>query len=342
MRIALDATYSVGENPTGVGVYCREILRGLAEAHPEVRFLHCYRLHQFFRSFRTSLPANCTRRILTDAWTPPALLFHGLNQRLPRARLRRAVSTFHDLFVLTGDYSTPEFRARFAAQARHAASRSDLIIAVSHFTARQVRDLLGVGPGRLRVIPHGVRFRPAPAAGPRDRLILHVGALQRRKNIVRLVEAFERIEPGWRLVLAGGSGYGAGEIFERIRQSSRRADIEVLGYVSDEQLAALYARAAVLAFPSLDEGFGLPVLEAMAAGVPVLTSNRSALAEIAADAALLVDPVDSEAIAHGLQALIADSSLRENLIEKGRKRAAQFSWQETAARTWAVYQEVLG
>ncbi|MCS6951843.1 MAG: glycosyltransferase family 1 protein [Bryobacterales bacterium] len=341
MRIALDATYSVGDRPTGVGVYCREILRALAAAHPEVSFLYCYRPHRFLASLGAAVPANGRRRIFWETWTPAAALFHGLNQRLPRARLRRAVATFHDLFVLTGDYATPEFRARFAAQAREAAARSDLIIAVSQFTARQVRDLLGVESARVRVVPHGIKLRPAPSGVARERLILHVGAIQRRKNIVRLIEAFERIEPGWRLALAGGSGYGAEEILDRIRRSSRRDDIEVLGYVSEERLAELYARAAVLAFPSLEEGFGLPVLEAMASGVPVLTSNRSAPAEIAGNAAVLVDPEDSEAIAHGLQALLADSSLREKLVTEGYKRAAEFSWERAAAQTWAVYQYVL-
>lgn len=341
MKIALDATYSVGPEPTGVGVYCREIIPALAQAHPEVAFLCCYRPHRLLRSLRAPLPPNCRRRPFTERWAPGAELFHGLNQRLPRAGLRRAVSTFHDLFVLTAEYSTREFRQRFAAQARDAAARSDLIIAVSQFTANQLRDLLGVERGRLRVVPHGVRLRPLAAATRRERTILHVGALQRRKNLIRLVEAFERIEPGWRLVLAGGCGYGADEILERIRQSPRRSDIAVLGYVSDRRLAELYARASIFAFPSLDEGFGLPVLEAMASGVPVLTSGRAALAEVAGDAAVLVDPEDTEAIAEGLRSLTQDAVLREDLAAKGRRRAAAFSWEQAAAQTWAVYQELL-
>jgi glycosyltransferase involved in cell wall biosynthesis len=340
VKIALDATYSVGPEPTGVGVYCREIIAALAQTHPEAAFLCCYRPHRLLRALAVPLPPNCRRRVFTDTWAPGVELFHGLNQRLPRARLRRAVSTFHDLFVLTGEYSTPEFRARFAAQARDAAARSDLIIAVSEFTANQLRDLLGVDRGRLRVVRHGVRLPPL-AAARRERMILHVGAIQRRKNVTRLVEAFERTGAGWRLVLAGGFGYGAAAILQRIRQSSRRPDIEVLGYVSEARLAELYARASIFAFPSLDEGFGLPVLEAMACGVAVLTSGRGALAEVAGDAAMLVDPEDTEAIAEGLRALMENVVLREDLAAKGRQRASAFSWERAAAQTWGVYQELL-
>ncbi len=269
-----------------------------------------------------------------------AVLFHGLNQRLPQVRFRRAVSTFHDLFVLTGDYSSAEFRRRFAEQARHAAERSDLIIAVSEFTAAQVRDLLGVEPSRVRVVPHGV----LPAAAPdlsRDRLILHVGAIQKRKNIARLVEAFEQVEAGWRLVLAGSLGYGGEEILGRIAESPRKADIQVLGYVSRERLTELYARASVFAFPSLDEGFGMPVLEAMAAGVPVLTSNRPALAEVSGEAALLVDPADGVAIAAALGRLTTDGALRRDLVGRGLERAAGFTWEKAVAKTWTVYRELL-
>jgi glycosyltransferase involved in cell wall biosynthesis len=264
-----------------------------------------------------------------------------LNQRLPRARLPRAVSTFHDLFVLTGDYSTSEFRCRFAAQAKQAAERSGLIIAVSEFTARQVEDLLGVDRARIRVVRHGVRFRPPAAPEQREKIILHVGAVQRRKNISRLVEALESVGEGWRLVLAGSLGYASEEILRRIEASPRRASIEVKGYVTDDGLERLYARASVFAFPSLDEGFGMPALEAMAAGLPVLASNRSALPEVCGDAALLVNPNDTEEIASALRRLTSDERLRASLAEKGKARASTFTWERAAEETWRVYAELL-
>lgn len=342
MKIALDATYSIGPNLTGVGVYSQAILSGLAQSHREARFLRCYRPHRFIRSLSEAIEPNCRRRLLFKRLPPSADLFHGLNQRIDSTRHRRTVSTFHDLFVMTGDYSTPEFRARFSEQARRAAERSDLIIAVSQFTARQVQQLLNVEAGRIRVIHHGCRLPMGPApASSREQIILFVGALQRRKNVARLVEAFEHLAPGWRLVLAGSFGFGSEEILNRIQVSSRRPDIQVLGYVSDQILKGLYQSASIFAFPSLDEGFGMPLLDAMAQGVPILTSNISALPEVSGDAALLVDPADVSAIAAGLRSLIDDQSLREQLVQKGLKRCREFTWDTAVAETWKVYEELL-
>jgi glycosyltransferase involved in cell wall biosynthesis len=342
LKIALDATYSLGRNLSGIGVYSREILFGLTRAHPEARFLFCYRPHRFLRSFSEHLPANVTRRLLWENRSPSADVFHGLNQRLGAAGYKRSVTTFHDLFVISGDYSTPEFRERFRAQARDAAQRSDLIIAVSAFTARQVEQLLHVDPSRIRVIHHGAR--PAPDSGavvPREPLILSVGAIQRRKNIVRLVEAFEQLAQEWKLVLAGSFGFDSEAARERIERSSRKQDIQVLGYIADSQLEDLYRRASILAFPSLDEGFGMPVLDAMARGVPVLTSNISAMPEVAGDAALLVDPTDVASIADGLLQLASKAELRDKLVRSGFRRVREFTWEGSIAATWDVYQELM-
>jgi len=337
LKIALDATYSVGNALSGVGVYSRELLTGLAAAHPEARFRFCYRPHRFLRA--GNLPPNARRALLLGGQS--ADLFHGLNQRLPRIRRGRAIATFHDLFVMTGDYSTPEFRARFSAQAREAAERADAIIAVSAFTARQVVELLGVEPSRVHVVHHGVRPLPAPQL-PREHVVLNVGAIQTRKNIARLVEAFETLDDSWRLVLAGSFGHGAEPIQERIERSPARSRITVAGYVSTEELGRWYARASIFAFPSLDEGFGIPVLEAMAAGVPVVTSNGSALPEVAGNAALLVDPWDTGALAQALHSLAQDRDLRQELVRLGEDRVREFSWDRAAGKTWTVYEKLLG
>ena len=313
----------------------------MASAHPESQFQFCYRPHRFFRSFRESLPANCHRFLLQEPLAPRrADLFHGLNQRLPTVRLRRTVTTFHDLFVLTSDYSTPDFRRRFAEQARRAAAESDRIIAVSEFTATQVEQLLGVERSRLRVVHHGVRI-PPPSQIEREKIVLHVGAIQTRKNVARLIQAFETISPDWRLILAGSAGFGADAILRAIDASPARERISVLGYVTDEALADWYSRSMILAFPSLDEGFGIPILEAMAAGLPVLTSNRSALAEVAGDAAVLVNPESVEELTEALGKMIADESLRQELKQKGLARAAAFTWPKAVESTWNVYRELL-
>jgi glycosyltransferase involved in cell wall biosynthesis len=340
LNIALDSTYSVGADLSGVGVYSREILDGLARAHPNDRFAFCYRPHRFWRSFGERLPANAHRFLLGETRVPrSADVFHGLNQRLPHARLRRAVTTFHDLFVLTGEYSTPEFRQRFAEQARDAAGRSDRIVAVSHFTARQVVDVLRVDPAKVRVVHHGVRA-PAGMAAVREKIVLHVGAIQYRKNISRLVDAFERVDRDWQLVLAGSAGYGAAEIAARIESARSRDRIRVLGYVPPAELALWYARAMIFAFPSLDEGFGMPVLEAMASGTPVVASNRSAVPEVAGDAAWLVNPEDAEELGSALLALTRDPDRRAELSRRGLKRAADFTWDEAVDKTWQVYREL--
>jgi len=172
--------------------------------------------------------------------------------------------------------------------------------------------------------------------------LLFVGVIQRRKNVARLVKAFERLPAGWRLALAGASqGYGAAEELRAVEESSRRQDIDVLGHLSAEQLAALYARARIFAFPSLDEGFGMPVLEAMAHGLPVISSKSSAMPEVAGDAALLVDPLDVDELAYALSRLATDPALREDLIARGRSRALRFTWDSAVAQTWAVYEKVM-
>jgi glycosyltransferase involved in cell wall biosynthesis len=336
VRIALDSSYSVDPQPSGIGVYSTEILNGLAAAYPRDEFLRCYRPGKYWRAPRT----RGKRLLLASFPTFRADLFHALNQRLDRRPARRVVCTFHDLFVLTAEYSSPEFRARFAAQARHAARRADLIIAVSHFTARQVSDLLHVEPARIRVVPHGVHAA-TPSQQPREKLVLFVGALQTRKNLVRLIEAFAALPQDWRLVLAGApSGYGAAAILDRVH-SGGTARVEITGYLSASQLEHLYARASMFAFPSLDEGFGIPVLEAMARGVPVITSNSSALPEVAGDAALLVDPRSTAEIAGALTRLAADAGLRQQLASHGLERAKMFSWERAVAATYSVYRELL-
>jgi glycosyltransferase involved in cell wall biosynthesis len=333
VTIALDATYSLGKNLSGVGVYSREILFGLANAHRAEKFRFHYRPHRFLKSFNDKLPPNVSRRLLQGA--PSSEIFHALNQRVD-AKGRRTVATFHDLFVMTGDYSSPDFRARFTAQAREAAQRSDLIIAVSNFTASQVEQLLNVERSRIRIVHHGVRS--SSISKPKQNLVLSVGAIQRRKNVARLVKAFETLPGEWRLALAGApDGFGAADELRAVEESPARSRIDVLGYVSSAQLDELYARASIFAFPSLDEGFGMPILEAMAHGVPVMTSTCSAMPEVAGGAALLVDPLN---IGDALIRLASDQSLRENLIHLGLERIKQLTWDAAVEKTWAVYDEL--
>jgi glycosyltransferase involved in cell wall biosynthesis len=175
----------------------------------------------------------------------------------------------------------------------------------------------------------------------RENVILTVGAIQTRKNIARLVEAFESVGRDWRLVLGGSSGYGAEAILERIARSAARDRITVTGYISPEELAGWYARARVFAFASLDEGFGMPILEAMQAGIPVVTSNRSSLPEVAGDAAVLVDPEDTGALSRALRELTENRERAEEWIVRGRARVKVFGWGKAVRETWEVYRKLL-
>jgi glycosyltransferase involved in cell wall biosynthesis len=352
VRIALDATYSVDPQPSGIAVYSRELLSGLAHTYSQDEFLFCYRPKQWRRTIPATVP-NVRRRLLQPPLpTFSADVFHALNQRVDRRPARKVVSTFHDLFVITGEYSSPDFRTRFTDQARRAAENSDLIIAVSEFTANQVSSLLQFDSSRIRVVPHGVHQPITEPSSQRENLILFVGALQIRKNVIRLIEAFERLSedrqdrnlPGnsWRLVLAGApSGYQADCILDRIEKSTCRDRIEIVGYVSRPELQTLYSRASIFALPSLDEGFGIPVLEAMAHGVPVVTSNRSALVEVAGDAALLVDPYDVEELECALKRLMNDPVLRAQFSDLGRARANCYTLERTVKATYAIYEELV-
>ena len=274
-------------------------------------------------------------------------LFHGLNQRLPAGLSVPRVATVHDLFVLTGEYSTPEFRERFAGLARETAHRAEHIIAVSGHTATQVAERLHFPASRITVVHHGAEPLELPSRARRAEVlknlgvprpfVLHLGALQVRKNLARIVESFELAGGSTRLVLAGSHGFGAEEILDRIRISRARDRILLVGHVDDEVRGTLFAEAEALLFPSLDEGFGLPVVEAFSAGLPVITSNVSALPEVAGDAAVLVDPYEPEEIAVALKRVLHDSDLRAELRRKGLARARRFTWRRCADETWKVY-----
>ncbi len=355
MKIGLDATYSADSSPTGVAAYCSNLIRALADYAPDDRFLLCYRTNRLLRALTSPRWGDNMSRHLLEDFTTSLIrrrvdLFHGLNQRLPAAKFRRAVTTFHDLFVMTADYSTPAFRRRFTLFAEDAAARSDHIIAVSHYTAEQVAKLLFVPRGRISVVHHGVERIPTIAVEELQEFrhrhdleapfILHVGAIQKRKNIECLVEAFERIEGPTRLVLAGANGYGADRILYRIEQSSSAPRIRRIGYADRPMLERLYRSASVLAFPSLDEGFGLPVLEAMSAGLPVVTSNRAALAEVAGDAALLVNPEDPHELRIAIEEALEAGAVRRRLIEAGLQRESEFSWMKAAHETMQIYRSL--
>ncbi|MCZ7569698.1 MAG: glycosyltransferase family 4 protein [Ardenticatenaceae bacterium] len=267
------------------------------------------------------------------------------------------VVTIHDLTLkLMPHYHPVRRRTVMGPLLAPSARQAARIIAVSETSKRDIVAFLGVADEKISVIYEaaGPAFRPRPAAEVAQVLgrlsldqpyILYVGTIEPRKNLVRLVRAFAHLRAEGRcerLVLAGALGWDYAPLFAEIERLGLGDAVIHLGFVPQDELVVLYNGAAVFVFPSLYEGFGLPPLEAMACGTPVITSTTSACAELATDAALLVDPTDELAIAEALRQVLTDSDLAADLRQRGLARVAAFSWEQTAEQTLAVYEAAAG
>lgn len=284
--------------------------------------------------------------------------FHGLDARLPGAWLKcPTVVTIHDVFSVlqSQDFAKPEFREKKTRRYRELMKRADRIICVSEAVRRDVLGTLQPDPLKLRVVYEagGEGFQPRPAAEVEavrtkyklDRpYFIFVGSINRRKNVTAMIEALalarQRLKQDLLFALAGRSGFGGEEIRSAIAKSSCAGAIRLLGYVPDEDVAALYCGAQALLFATLYEGFGIPVVEAFACGCPVIGSTAGSLPEIIGDAGLLADPQSVDSIAAQIEKMAGDAALRSACIEKGLRRAQDFSWDKTAAECLKIYQEL--
>jgi glycosyltransferase involved in cell wall biosynthesis len=263
------------------------------------------------------------------------------------------VVSVHDMSVeLMPQFHTLKKRLLTSRLVPIVARRASLVLTPSENTRRDVVRLLGIDPGRVRVIP----YAPAPTFRPvttgRDRLrtlgltgpyFLYVGTLEPRKNLVRALRGFARVAsslPEHRFVIVGQRGWKYDDVLKEASSDALRGRVDLLGYVAEADLPALYSHATAFVYPSLYEGFGLPVVEAMACGTPVLTSRSSSLTEIAEGSALLADPLDEAALAEGLVALATDEALRADLRARGLEKAASFTWERTGRETAQAYREV--
>lgn len=289
-------------------------------------------------------------------------LLHALAFVAPLAWRGRTVVTVFDLsFLLFPERFRVYNRLYLSLFTRLSARRADRVIVISESTKRDAVRLLGLDPQRVSVVYCGVdaMYRPLPAdvveeyrrrKGLPERFVLFVGTLEPRKNIVGLIEAYRLLAADWprgagelpALVIAGAKGWYYQDVYQTVERAGLMERVFFPGYVPADELPYLYNAATLFVYPSLYEGFGLPPLEAMACGTPVVTSDRSSLPEVVGDAGVLVNPDEPAAIAQALRELLLDEEARRALAEKGRRRATSFSWRRAAQETTAVYRQVLG
>lgn len=371
MRIGIDASRATTTQPTGTERYSRRLINELLDMPTG---------HQFRLYMRERPPADAFRDVPHAAqviipfprlWThlrlsvemvvrPPDVLFVPAHV-LPLIHPRRSVVTVMDL----GYLHYPETHRRLERfyldrSTRWNAAQASRVIAISQATRDDLITRYGTDAEKIAVIYPGIdeemarvedveRIEQTKARyGLRARYLLYVGTLHPRKNLVRLIRAFGALLRAWppesgetpALVLGGKKGWLYADIFDEVRRLGLQDRVVFPGYIPQADLPALLSGADLFVFPSLFEGFGFPILEAMACGVPVVTSRASCLPETAGDAALLVDPLDVEGIAHGMMQALTDANLRAQLTARGRRRAAQFTWSRCAREILDVLEAV--
>jgi alpha-1,3-rhamnosyl/mannosyltransferase len=352
----------------GIGVYTAALQRQLPQAHCAVTAFSYPRWGADPAAITVGhpMPQSFQAATLRDLLTPaahrmhvPVDIFHAPDYRLVRMDCPQ-VATLHDALPISHpEWCNPRWRRGKNWLQKAAARKADHVIAVSHFAVDELVACFGIDPKRVSVVHNGIDEAwltpPDPAAVQatlaahdlREGYFLFVGTLQPRKNLDRVIAAWEQlpapIRAARQLVVVGAPGWSAQATAARLDAARERGENMVwLQQLTDSTaLRHLYAGASVFVFPSLYEGFGIPVIEAMGAGVPVLTSNTSSLPEVSGGAALEVDPCDVGAIAAGMRALADESALRSHCIAAGLARAAALSWRETARQTAAVYHHVL-
>lgn len=373
MRIGF-LTYGLDRAPTGIGRYAIELLRALAALPhgPEVVLLTTEREDQYglWTLFEHHALPGC--RLL------PALMSIGnilISQAAQHYRLdiihdpngiapflwsdhgARRIVTIHDAFAFVVPQAhnrLDNWRYRFMLP--YALRRADAVFTISERSRQDIKQYLAVPNAKLHIITYGIQssFKPVTDAdvrrstlsryGIKQPYLLYVGGINARKNIARLFEAFARVHechPELTLVIGGQKQWQTDEIYTTFRYLNLDNEVHFTGYVEHSDLPALYSAAEAFVFPSLYEGFGLPPLEAMACGTPVVTSNISSLPEVVGDAALTVDPYDVGALARAIERTLTDEALRKDLRRRGPARSAQFTWEQTARKTTEVYERLL-
>ncbi len=370
MRVGIDIGPIAGAR-TGVGNYCLSLLTHLLALGNDDRYWGFSsgraRVIGGLRGLAGYRHIPVPTRALYAVWSTlgiPAVdtllggveVYHATNFFLPPARRARRVLTIHDLaFLALPETCSPKIAGPFSRGIRRFATQADAILADSASTARDVVEILQVPPEKVTAAPLAAdpAFQPVPKDEAARRVadgygltgpyLLFVGTLEPRKNLPTLLRALAllRSDMPHRLCLAGPEGWNSAEVFDTLRALRLEDRVFRPGFVAQADLPALYSAADAFVFPSLYEGFGLPVLEALSCGCPVVTANNSSLPEVTGDAALTCDARDATALAQSIRRILEDAALRESLVTRGLAHAKTFSWRRCAETTAGVYARVV-
>ncbi|MFQ3663396.1 MAG: glycosyltransferase family 1 protein [Chloroflexaceae bacterium] len=371
MHIAINAhllAHTRSFRRAGISHYVEQVLLQLAQIDRANRYSvyttrgldqRALGLPDNFRVIPSRFPTiNPRVRIPWEQFLAPLLLrrsgadlFHGVHSVVPLTCPVPSVVTVHDLAFIRFPRTFRAYNRLYLDLAtRLSVRRAARILVVSEHTRREVIGLLGVDPERVVVTPNAVRehFRPPDPAvleafrarrGLPERFVLYVGTLEPRKNLTTLLEAYAQVarRDTAPLLVGGGKGWLYDAVFQRLEALGLREQVRFIGYLEEEELPLWYAAATAFVFPSIYEGFGMPPLEAMACGTPVVASNTSSLPEVVGDAGLTVSPYNPTALAEAICRVLDDAELRQELRERGLRQARAFSWRVTAERTLATY-----
>jgi len=375
LRIGINTLVAVPGGIGGTQTYLQKLIENLAKIDKENEYFlfvtpwnkELFRVEQKnFREVVCSIPSKpLFLRVLYEqialpilAWKNGINVFHFPASVSSFILFCPSVLTLHDIAPLvSGELTPPILRYYWKFAYRFSTRRVDSIITVSYSAKEDITKFLAVPKEKIKVIYHGNKPQ-VPEIKGKDKTvsnlyqnkkssfpyILWVGKMYTHKNLPRLLRAYSKLiktrHINHQLVLCGIKSWGYSSFVRTIEELNLQDKVIFKGYIPDNELELMYLNASLFVFPSLSEGFGLPILEAMSCGIPVITSNYGAMAEVAGDAALLVDPYNIDEIAKAIYKVLTDQNLRENLIKKGLKQAKQFSWEKTAKETLKVYKEV--
>lgn len=362
MNIAIDASNLARPHRSGVATYGINLINHVASLDKENEYYLCYRLSRlkcrrfFYRVDEPNFRVKIFQEPFSFMFVKRIDLYHGLDARLCEYRKPKRVVTIHDILQYSSELPSTRHPKKKIRRYKEVMTSADRIIANSHFTKASILEHFSVPEDKIDVVYHGVEGRFEPKGPEEIQIVLkrygisrpylfYVGNIEIRKNLSRILEAFARISKDLsiplQMVLAGVPGQGAKEVFQTIERLHLEGRVRLLGYVPLEDLSFLYSGAEMFLFPSFYEGFGLPLLEAMACGTAVITSNVTSLPEIAGDAALCVDPYDVDSIAAAIIQFLELPRLRYEYVQRGFQRIKKFTWESTARKTLAVYEKTL-